>query len=137
MLTSSAALDRLRAIPALDLWTPPSPLHELTRLREALGGGPRLFIKRDDAIPFGFGGNKVRKIALVAARAISEGADTLLSVGGGPGRAGTSGDTAARGERPERSTVWEGLRRAARFLMGGTLFRRRPLPATPVGLPGS
>ncbi|MEK6630361.1 MAG: hypothetical protein AABY89_06475 [Acidobacteriota bacterium] len=67
-MSSSATVDRLRAIPALDLWTPPSPLHELTRLREALGGGPRLFIKRDDAIPFGFGGNKVRKIALVAAR---------------------------------------------------------------------
>ncbi len=81
-MSSSAALDRLRAIPALDLWTPPSPLHELTRLREALGGGPRLFIKRDDAIPFGFGGNKVRKVALVAARAIAEGADTLMSVGG-------------------------------------------------------
>lgn len=54
----------------------------MSRLRQDLGGGPRLLIKRDDAIPFGFGGNKVRKIALVAARAIAEGADTLLSVGG-------------------------------------------------------
>ena len=76
------ALDRLAAIPALDLWTPPSPVHDLTRLGEALGGGPRLLVKRDDAIPFGFGGNKVRKIAIVAAKAVAEGADTLLSVGG-------------------------------------------------------
>jgi L-cysteate sulfo-lyase len=82
MMRFSAARDRLAAIPALDLWTPPSPVHDLARLRAALGGGPRLLIKRDDAIPFGFGGNKVRKIAIVAAAAIAEGADTLLSVGG-------------------------------------------------------
>ena len=41
-----------------------------------------LFIKRDDAIPFGFGGNKVRKLALVAARAVADGADTLITAGG-------------------------------------------------------
>ena len=76
------ALERLAAIPALDLWTPPSPVHDLSRLGAALGGGPRLFVKRDDAIPFGFGGNKVRKVSIVAAAAIAAGADTLLSVGG-------------------------------------------------------
>jgi len=82
MLTLAAARSRLSAIPALDLWTPPSPIHDLPRFRQALGGGPRLLIKRDDAIPFGCGGNKVRKVALVAAKALAEGADTLLSVGG-------------------------------------------------------
>jgi len=76
------ALERLADVPSLDLWTPPSPVHDLSRLGTALGGGPRLLVKRDDAIPFGFGGNKVRKIAIVAAAAIAEGADTLLSVGG-------------------------------------------------------
>ena len=76
------ALERLAAIPALDLWTPPSPVQDLSRLGAALGGGPRLLVKRDDAIPVGFGGNKIRKIALVAAAAIAVGADTLLSVGG-------------------------------------------------------
>jgi D-cysteine desulfhydrase family pyridoxal phosphate-dependent enzyme len=54
----------------------------MPRLLQALGGGPRLFIKRDDAIPFGFGGNKVRKLALVAARAVADGADTLITAGG-------------------------------------------------------
>jgi 1-aminocyclopropane-1-carboxylate deaminase/D-cysteine desulfhydrase-like pyridoxal-dependent ACC family enzyme len=82
MRSFPAALERLAAIPALDLWTPPSPIHDLPRLGAALGGGPRLLVKRDDAIPFGFGGNKVRKIAIVAAAAVAEGADTLLSVGG-------------------------------------------------------
>ena len=51
-------------------------------LRAALGGGPRLLVKRDDAIPFAFGGNKVRKLELVAAEAVAAGADTLVTVGG-------------------------------------------------------
>jgi 1-aminocyclopropane-1-carboxylate deaminase/D-cysteine desulfhydrase-like pyridoxal-dependent ACC family enzyme len=60
----------------------PTPLEPLTRLSAALGGGPQLLIKRDDAIPFGFGGNKVRKLSFVAARAQQEGADTLITAGG-------------------------------------------------------
>ena len=43
---------------------------EMSRLRAALGGGPRLLVKRDDLIPFGCGGNKVRKMEMVAARAV-------------------------------------------------------------------
>jgi 1-aminocyclopropane-1-carboxylate deaminase/D-cysteine desulfhydrase-like pyridoxal-dependent ACC family enzyme len=82
MVPFPGALERLAAVPALDLWTPPSPIHDLSRLGAALGGGTRLLVKRDDAIPFGFGGNKVRKVAIVAAAAIAGGADTLLSVGG-------------------------------------------------------
>jgi 1-aminocyclopropane-1-carboxylate deaminase/D-cysteine desulfhydrase-like pyridoxal-dependent ACC family enzyme len=39
-------------------------------------------VKRDDAIPFGFGGNKVRKLALVGGRAAADGADTLITCGG-------------------------------------------------------
>jgi D-cysteine desulfhydrase family pyridoxal phosphate-dependent enzyme len=60
----------------------PTPIEPLPRLREALGGGPRLVIKRDDAIAFGFGGNKVRKLAFVGAQAKDEGADTLITSGG-------------------------------------------------------
>lgn len=51
-------------------------------LRRALGGGPRLLIKRDDALPFAFGGNKVRKMQFVAADARAAGADTLITCGG-------------------------------------------------------
>jgi 1-aminocyclopropane-1-carboxylate deaminase/D-cysteine desulfhydrase-like pyridoxal-dependent ACC family enzyme len=111
-----AALERLATIPALDLWTPPSPVHDLSRLGAALGGGPRLLVKRDDAIPFGFGGNKVRKIAIVAAAAIAEGADTLLSVGGVQSnsarvvaavaaRAGLRCELVLNGSRPEHLTA--------------------------------
>ena len=74
-----AALD---ALPSAGLVGGPTPVAEMSRLRAALGGGPRLLVKRDDALPFGFGGNKVRKLDLVAARARAEGADTLLTVGG-------------------------------------------------------
>jgi 1-aminocyclopropane-1-carboxylate deaminase/D-cysteine desulfhydrase-like pyridoxal-dependent ACC family enzyme len=51
-------------------------------LRDALGGGPRLLVKRDDVIPFGFGGNKVRKLEYVLAEAVDAGADTLVTLGG-------------------------------------------------------
>jgi len=76
-------LDALLAIPSLALAHYPTPIEELARLRAALGGGPRLLVKRDDAISFGFGGNKVRKLELVVAQAIADGADTLITTGGG------------------------------------------------------
>lgn len=54
----------------------------MPRLAAALGGGPRLLVKRDDSIGFAFGGNKVRKMQLVAAEALRQGADTLITSGG-------------------------------------------------------
>ena len=54
----------------------------LPRLRQALGAGPALIVKRDDAIPLGFGGNKIRKLQIVAAQALAAGADTLITTGG-------------------------------------------------------
>jgi len=81
-VTPAALRERLARFPSLALVPAPTLVEPLPRLREFLGGGPALFIKRDDAIPFGFGGNKVRKLALVAARARAEGADTLITAGG-------------------------------------------------------
>src|SRR5437773_1964840 len=55
----------------------------MARLRATLGPAcPRLFIKRDDLLPFAMGGNKVRKMQTVAAEAIAAGADTLITCGG-------------------------------------------------------
>jgi len=76
------ARDRLESLPAAQLGHFPSPLDELKRLRNAIGLEARLMAKRDDAIPFGFGGNKVRKLTLVAAQAIDTGADSLITCGG-------------------------------------------------------
>jgi 1-aminocyclopropane-1-carboxylate deaminase/D-cysteine desulfhydrase-like pyridoxal-dependent ACC family enzyme len=81
-LDTAAALEALDALPSVSLWPFPTPIQEMRRLRERLGGGPRLLVKRDDLIGFGFGGNKVRKLALVAARALEEGADTVITTGG-------------------------------------------------------
>jgi len=69
--------------PSLKLVRQPTPLEEMKHLRIALGPGrPRLFVKRDDVIPFGFGGNKVRKLQFVAAEALAKAARTVVTVGG-------------------------------------------------------
>jgi len=67
-LPLTAARAAMDAVPSTRLGHYPTPLEELPRLRAALGAGPRLLIKRDDAIAFGGGGNKVRKLQLVARR---------------------------------------------------------------------
>ena len=72
----------LAAIPSVPLAPYPTPVEEMARLRDALGSGPRLFIKRDDTIAFAFGGNKVRKMRIVLAQAREAGADTLITTGG-------------------------------------------------------
>jgi D-cysteine desulfhydrase family pyridoxal phosphate-dependent enzyme len=81
-VTPTALRERLARLPSLPFVTAPTPIDPMPSLSRSLGGGPSLFIKRDDAIPFGFGGNKVRKLALVAARAVTDGADTLITAGG-------------------------------------------------------
>ncbi len=72
----------LDGIPSVRLAHYPTPVEELARLSEALAPAPRLLVKRDDAISFAFGGNKVRKMEMVAAHAIAKGADTLVTSGG-------------------------------------------------------
>jgi D-cysteine desulfhydrase len=59
----------------------PTPCEDLHNLQRRLGCRARLVMKRDDAIAFAFGGNKVRKIRFVAAQAKSVGADTLITTG--------------------------------------------------------
>ena len=81
-MTSSELRAAIARLPSLPLVPSPTLVEPMPRLRDALGGGPQLLIKRDDAIPFGFGGNKVRKLALVAAQAQADGADTLITAGG-------------------------------------------------------
>ena len=81
-MTPAALREVLARFPSLPFVPAPTIVEPMPRLMARLGGGPRLFVKRDDAIPFGFGGNKVRKLALVAARAVADGADTLITAGG-------------------------------------------------------
>ncbi|MBP0619302.1 1-aminocyclopropane-1-carboxylate deaminase [Cupriavidus consociatus] len=58
----------------------PSPIHRLDRLSEALGVS--VWAKRDDVSSgLAFGGNKIRKLEWLAADAVRQGADTLVSIG--------------------------------------------------------
>jgi len=60
----------------------PTPVEEMTRLREKLGGGPKLLVKRDDQTGLATGGNKTRKLEFLAGDALKQDADTLITVGG-------------------------------------------------------
>lgn len=115
-MTPAALREALARFPSLPLVPAPTPVEPLPRLSAVLGGGPRLLIKRDDAIAFGFGGNKVRKLALVAARAMADGADTLITAGGvqsnharataaAAAKLGMRAVLVANGEAPERLTA--------------------------------
>jgi D-cysteine desulfhydrase family pyridoxal phosphate-dependent enzyme len=79
----ATALAALMSMPIVPLAPEPTPVQPLTRLRAELGPEcPRLFIKRDDLLSFGLGGNKVRKMQAIAAEARAAGADTLITCGG-------------------------------------------------------
>jgi D-cysteine desulfhydrase family pyridoxal phosphate-dependent enzyme len=71
----------IQRLPRISLAHLPTPLEELPRLRKALGGGPRLLIKRDDQTGLATGGNKTRKLEFLVADALEQGADTLVTVG--------------------------------------------------------
>src|SRR5215467_11343711 len=81
-MTSSEMRSTLAGIPTLLLAQLPTVVEPLLNLSAVLGGGPRLLVKRDDTLGFAFGGNKVRKLALLGARAQAEGCDTLVTAGG-------------------------------------------------------
>ena len=106
----------LGSLPVVPLAPLPSPVEELARLRAALDTSIRLLVKRDDTIGFAFGGNKVRKLRFIAARARASGADTLITTGGlQSNHARVTAATAARlgmkcilivnGRPPERPTA--------------------------------
>jgi L-cysteate sulfo-lyase len=75
--TLSAKLSRF---PRLGLAHLPTPLEPMKRLTAYLGG-PRLWVKREDATGVGSGGNKLRKLDYVLHEAITRNADTLVSGG--------------------------------------------------------
>ena len=61
----------------------PSPVHRLERLSEHLGGEVEIWAKREDCNSgLAYGGNKVRKLEYLAADALAQGCDTLVSIGG-------------------------------------------------------
>ena len=73
------SLQNLTLFPRLELIGAPTPLEYLPRLSDYLGR--EIFIKRDDVTPLAMGGNKLRKLEFLAAEALREGADTLITAG--------------------------------------------------------
>jgi 1-aminocyclopropane-1-carboxylate deaminase/D-cysteine desulfhydrase-like pyridoxal-dependent ACC family enzyme len=64
----------------IDLGAWPTPLEPAPRLAASLGL-PQLWIKRDDLVGLGGGGNKVRKLQYTCAEALAAGAATLITTG--------------------------------------------------------
>jgi 1-aminocyclopropane-1-carboxylate deaminase len=73
----------LEDFPRAPLLFGPSPVHRLERLSEHLGGEVEIWAKREDCNSgLAYGGNKVRKLEYLAADALAQGCDTLVSIGG-------------------------------------------------------
>ena len=73
----------LAAFPRIPLLFGPSPVHRFERLSEYLGGSVEIWAKRDDCNSgLAYGGNKTRKLEYLAADALAQGCDTLVSIGG-------------------------------------------------------
>ena len=66
----------------IDLAQTPTPLQHLERASAKWGRGHRLWVKRDDLTGSTLSGNKVRKLEFIAAHAIDNGYDTLITCGG-------------------------------------------------------
>lgn len=72
---------RLARFPSLALADYPTPLARLERLTSHVGG-PELWIKRDDGIGPGMGGNKTRKLEYLLAEALEQGKRKVVTYGG-------------------------------------------------------
>jgi 1-aminocyclopropane-1-carboxylate deaminase/D-cysteine desulfhydrase-like pyridoxal-dependent ACC family enzyme len=64
----------------------PSPLERAGRLEDALRAEgaipvPRIYLKRDDLLSLGFGGNKIRNLEFAIGRALDEGATDIVTAG--------------------------------------------------------
>ncbi|MFC0409657.1 D-cysteate sulfo-lyase [Roseomonas elaeocarpi] len=74
----------LARFPRIRLGHLPTPLEPMERLSRHLagpGGGPKLWIKRDDCTGLATGGNKTRKLEYLMAEALAQGADTVITQG--------------------------------------------------------
>lgn len=76
---SHATLD-LSRFPRYPLIGGRTPIERLERLERQLGG-VGLYVKRDDLMGVGGGGNKLRKLEFLLGEAVAQGADTVVTVG--------------------------------------------------------
>ncbi len=72
---------RLEGFPRVRMAHLPSAVEPLENLSRHLGG-PRIFVKRDDQIGLGIGGNKTRKLEFLLGDAIAQGKSKVVTFGG-------------------------------------------------------
>ena len=83
-MTPEELQQRLSRFPRLPYISRPSPLQPLSRLRMQLSNpeAPAIWIKRDDELGPGLGGNKGRKLAYLMAEALQRGKRKVVTYGG-------------------------------------------------------
>lgn len=67
-------------IPRIRLLSEPTPLEKLNRIGE-LTGHPGVYVKRDDCMPLGLGGNKVRSLEFWLGEALDNDCDIIVVAG--------------------------------------------------------
>src|SRR5438105_8123794 len=77
IMTPEAVRNIVARLPRVDLAHLPTPLEEVPRFAERLGG-VRIYIKRDDYTGLLFGGNKTRHNEFILADALRRDADMLV-----------------------------------------------------------
>ncbi len=74
--------EKIASTPRIPFGVWPTPFMPMHGLRRELGEDcPHLWVKREDMTPYGAGGNKIRKLEYVLAKALDNGADVLLNTG--------------------------------------------------------
>ena len=87
-MNNQTILDRIAELPRIKLARLCTPFEEAARLRAAIAESmdadinavPRIFIKRDDATGFAFGGNKARHMEFLFAHLMERGFDTVVNI---------------------------------------------------------
>ncbi|WP_375419638.1 D-cysteine desulfhydrase family protein [uncultured Sphingomonas sp.] len=76
-------LDQLVRRPRFLLLEGRTPIQRLIRLEQSLGchGCPPIYVKRDDLMGVGGGGNKLRKLEFLIGEALDQGCDTFITTG--------------------------------------------------------
>ncbi len=79
LMTRQELRAKLDALPRVRFAHLPTPLEDLTRLSEELGG-PRILVKREDATGLAFGGNKARHYEFEMAHLKEAGYDAIVNI---------------------------------------------------------
>ena len=84
MLTREQLSAKIDALPRVDIAHTPTPLEEMSRLRERLheegNQVPQIFVKREDLTGLAYGGNKARHYEFEMPHIVDQGYDTLINI---------------------------------------------------------